>query len=380
MRTRSKLLCTALLTASSCALALGAGVAEAAPPTTTPAGAGELHGRRRRHADRHRLEDEGPPPVAARRERLHRREPDPARAAHRRPGRARSCRCRRRRSPRRPSRRSAGGRRHDGGAPPQPGAGPRRRRPTRSSPATTSTASPGASPSPFNGLLQANNLTATSAILPGRQLTIPAGATTTPAATNAAATAAAAAATTTAPAATTTTAPKIAKPIAAPKLDIAPTGNAQIDAVLAFAKAQLGKPYVFAAAGPDTYDCSGLTMAAYAQVGVQLIPQSGMQSTQGTAVDFLNAPILPGDLVFTAGSATPGVISHVGIAISPTLWIQATRPGRVGQRRDRSRPSRRSSPCAATSADVRPGRRVADDPVGERVTADARSPSRRRSG
>jgi cell wall-associated NlpC family hydrolase len=177
---------------------------------------------------------------------------------------------------------------------------------------------------PFNSLLTTNQLTATSAILPGRQLIIPAGATTTPAAPTA--TPNAAAPTTTAPA-TTTTAPKVAKPIAPPRLDIAATGNAQIDAVLAFAKAQLGKPYVFAAAGPDTYDCSGLTAAAYAQAGVTLIRQSGMQSTQGTPVDFLNTPIVAGDLVFTAGSATPGVISHVGIAINGTQWIQATRPG-----------------------------------------------------
>jgi LysM repeat protein len=174
---------------------------------------------------------------------------------------------------------------------------------------------------PFNSLLTANKLTATSAILPGRQLTIPAGATTTPAAAPTPATP-----TTTAPA-TTTTAPKVAKPIAPPKLEIAPTGNTAIDVVLAFAKAQLGKPYVFAAAGPDTYDCSGLTAAAYAQAGLNLIRQSGMQSTQGVPVDFLNAPIVAGDLVFTAGSATPGVISHVGIAINASQWIQATRPG-----------------------------------------------------
>ncbi|MFT3854034.1 MAG: NlpC/P60 family protein [Ilumatobacteraceae bacterium] len=176
----------------------------------------------------------------------------------------------------------------------------------------------------FNSLLSTNDLVATSPIHPGQILTIPAGATTTPAAPAAAT---ATTTTTTISATTTTAAPKIAQPIAAPKLDIAATGNAQIDAVLAFAKAQLGKPYVFATAGPDTYDCSGLTAAAYAQAGITLIRYSGLQATQGTAVDFLNNPIQPGDLVFTAGTATPGVISHVGIAISSTQWIQATKPG-----------------------------------------------------
>ena len=177
----------------------------------------------------------------------------------------------------------------------------------------------------FNSLLAANDLVATSPIHPGDTLTIPAGATTSPAAAPVAATTTAA--TTTTAAATTTAAPKVATPIAAPKVNIAATGNAQLDAVLAFAKAQLGKPYVFAAAGPDTYDCSGLTAAAYGQAGISLIRYSGLQATQGTAVDFLNSPIQPGDLVFTAGTATPGVISHVGIAINATQWIQATRPG-----------------------------------------------------
>jgi LysM repeat protein len=175
---------------------------------------------------------------------------------------------------------------------------------------------------PFGALLSANDFTATSPIFPGTQLTIPAGATTTPAASPVKAPA-----TTAAPASTTTTAPRVAAPITPPKVNIPATGNAQIDAVLAFTKAQLGKPYVFAADGPDSYDCSGLVAAAYAQVGVTLFHQSGMQSTQGTPVDITTTPIQAGDLIFTAGSATPGVISHVGIAIDAKRWIQATRPG-----------------------------------------------------
>ena len=97
--------------------------------------------------------------------------------------------------------------------------------------------------------------------------------------------------------------------------------------MLAFVKAQLGKPYLFAADGPDAYDCSGLVAAAYEQIGIKLYHQSSMQATQGTPVDITTTPIRAGDLVFTAGSSTPGVISHVGIAIDGTRWIQATRPG-----------------------------------------------------
>ncbi len=180
---------------------------------------------------------------------------------------------------------------------------------------------------PFGALLTANGFTATSPIFPGTAVTIPAGATTTPAPAKGAAKSAATATTTTTVVATSTTAAKVAAPITPPNVVIPPSGNAQIDAVLAFTKAQLGKPYVFAAAGPDTYDCSGLVAAAYDQVGVTLFHQSAMQATQGTPVDITTTPIQAGDLVFTAGSATPGVISHVGIAIDGKRWIQATRPG-----------------------------------------------------
>ncbi len=177
---------------------------------------------------------------------------------------------------------------------------------------------------PFSALLTANGFTATSPIFPGTPVTIPVGATTTPAPAKGAAKSAA---TTTTVVATSTTAAKVAAPITPPNVVIPPSGNAQIDAVLAFTKAQLGKPYVFAAAGPDTYDCSGLVAAAYDQVGVTLFHQSAMQATQGTPVDITTTPIQAGDLIFTAGSATPGVISHVGIAIDGKRWIQATRPG-----------------------------------------------------
>ncbi|HEY0521196.1 MAG TPA: NlpC/P60 family protein, partial [Ilumatobacteraceae bacterium] len=98
--------------------------------------------------------------------------------------------------------------------------------------------------------------------------------------------------------------------------------------VVAFAYAQLGKPYRFFTAGPATYDCSGLVKAAYAQIGIEMIHHSASQAKYGTAVDFWNAPIQPGDLIFMAthGSAE---ISHVGIAVDATHWIHAPAPGDV---------------------------------------------------
>jgi LysM repeat protein len=108
----------------------------------------------------------------------------------------------------------------------------------------------------------------------------------------------------------------------------APPSSSRVDTVIAFARAQLGKPYRFAAAGPDAFDCSGLTTAAYRQVGVYLPQQSLMQSARGMAIDWHAESIRPGDLVFVNRSGTD-FIGHVGIAISSTMWIHAPREGDV---------------------------------------------------
>jgi cell wall-associated NlpC family hydrolase len=99
--------------------------------------------------------------------------------------------------------------------------------------------------------------------------------------------------------------------------------------VIDFLMAQVGKPYKFFSAGPDSFDCSGLSKAGYAQIGIQLTHYSGAQATAGVAVDWTTQPILAGDLVFTASSSTPGIIGHLGIAIDGTRWIHAPRAGDV---------------------------------------------------
>ena len=175
---------------------------------------------------------------------------------------------------------------------------------------------------PYQQVLQLNKLTLTSAIYPGTTLLLPPGSaikvTTTPATTTPATTTPA----TTAPA--TTVAPQ------PPDLSAGvSTGNAQLDQVLAFVRAQLNKPYAFNGAGPDTYDCSGLTMAAYAQIGIALPHQSAAQSMLGTPVNLATDTIKAGDLIFIFSTRNPTVISHVGIAISATQWINAPRTGDV---------------------------------------------------
>ena len=101
----------------------------------------------------------------------------------------------------------------------------------------------------------------------------------------------------------------------------------RMQVVLDFAKAQVGKPYEFAKAGPTSYDCSGLTKAAFAQVKVSLPHQSLLQSKLGTAIDWKSVGIQAGDLVFTYSRKNTTQISHVGIAISATQWIEAPYTG-----------------------------------------------------
>jgi peptidoglycan DL-endopeptidase CwlO len=100
-----------------------------------------------------------------------------------------------------------------------------------------------------------------------------------------------------------------------------PSGRAA--AAIAFARAQLGKPYVYAASGPDSYDCSGLTMAAWGAAGVSLPHYSGAQYDMLPKVPL--SAMQPGDLVFWGGGGS----QHVGIYIGGGLMIHAPHTGDV---------------------------------------------------
>ena len=73
-------------------------------------------------------------------------------------------------------------------------------------------------------------------------------------------------------------------------------------AALAYARSKLGKPYVYGATGPNSFDCSGLTQAAYASAGVGLLRTSQQQFTQGTGI--AQNALIPGDLIFYRGQGT----------------------------------------------------------------------------
>jgi hypothetical protein len=106
-----------------------------------------------------------------------------------------------------------------------------------------------------------------------------------------------------------------------------PTLRGDARVVVAFAVAQLGKPYVYGADGPDAFDCSGLTLAAYAQIGVRLPHRADIQVHYGRPVDWRREPIRPGDLLFLRGGWPVHDYGHVGVAVSTSQWIQAPRTG-----------------------------------------------------
>jgi cell wall-associated NlpC family hydrolase len=86
--------------------------------------------------------------------------------------------------------------------------------------------------------------------------------------------------------------------------------------VLAFAEAQLGKPYLWGGTGPDAYDCSGLAMMAYRTAGITIPRTSQAQWAYGQQIS--PSQVHAGDLVFFAGSdGTPATPGHVGIVVNP---------------------------------------------------------------
>ena len=99
--------------------------------------------------------------------------------------------------------------------------------------------------------------------------------------------------------------------------------STRVQKIVDFAKAQVGKPYKYGAAGPDAFDCSGLVRAAFKQAGLNVPHSSRELSVMGTSVDWKRDGIRAGDLVFTFSSSTPGQIGHVGIAISSTQWVES---------------------------------------------------------
>jgi peptidoglycan DL-endopeptidase CwlO len=97
---------------------------------------------------------------------------------------------------------------------------------------------------------------------------------------------------------------------------IAPQGRSIGVQALRFALTKLGDPYVWGAAGPSSFDCSGLVMWAYAQIGISLMHFTGDQWNEGEHVS--RSELQPGDLVFFYPD-----IGHVGLYIGNGLMVDA---------------------------------------------------------
>jgi cell wall-associated NlpC family hydrolase len=89
-------------------------------------------------------------------------------------------------------------------------------------------------------------------------------------------------------------------------------------AALRYALRQVGKPYVFGAAGPAAFDCSGLVVAAYASVGIGLPHSTGGLLGRGRPV--ARNALQPGDLVFPSSG-------HVGIYVGDGMMVHAPHTG-----------------------------------------------------
>ncbi|HET6877296.1 MAG TPA: C40 family peptidase [Jatrophihabitans sp.] len=97
------------------------------------------------------------------------------------------------------------------------------------------------------------------------------------------------------------------------------SSGSSVQQVVDYAIAQVGKPYVFGASGPDSFDCSGLTMAAWAQAGVALPHLASGQYNVGQHISY--DQLQPGDLIFLYHP-----IEHVEIYVGPDLAVSAADP------------------------------------------------------
>ena len=167
----------------------------------------------------------------------------------------------------------------------------------------------------LRALLGANGLDVSSVIFPGQTLTLPPATRPIPVSR---------AASTPATAATAT-----ATPAASSAVPAGAAAPGSVDTLLGYLREQIGKPYEFFTAGPETFDCSGLVVAGFRQLGVSVPHQSRALARLGAEIDWRTSPIVAGDLVFTSAVNDPALITHVGVALDSRTWIHAVGRGRT---------------------------------------------------
>lgn len=94
--------------------------------------------------------------------------------------------------------------------------------------------------------------------------------------------------------------------------------SSKVEIAIQFAMMQIGEPYVYGAAGPSSWDCSGLVMQAFSQIGIQLPHYTGAMIGHGTPVS--RSQMRRGDIVFPSSG-------HVGIYLGDNQYVNAPQPG-----------------------------------------------------
>ncbi|WP_460869465.1 C40 family peptidase [Rhodococcus aerolatus] len=102
---------------------------------------------------------------------------------------------------------------------------------------------------------------------------------------------------------------------------VAQASTAATQGAVDVALAQVGDPYVYGAAGPDTFDCSGLVQYSFGQVGVASPRTTG--DLQGWGTPVATDALQPGDLVFSYGGG------HVGMYVGDGSWVDAPDVGQT---------------------------------------------------
>ena len=127
-------------------------------------------------------------------------------------------------------------------------------------------------------------------------------------------------------------APSPSAPASPPPASVGPPNAAVVNAAIAFARAQLGEPYLFGGSGPNAWDCSGLTMMAYSAAGLAIgghsvSAQYNRAASRGQLLPYEQAQ--PGDLIFYSyGGSASGSKYHVAIYIGGGQMLEAPSPGK----------------------------------------------------
>jgi cell wall-associated NlpC family hydrolase len=134
-----------------------------------------------------------------------------------------------------------------------------------------------------------------------------------------------------APTGTTPSPTPTSSPPTAPGTFTPPAGATPREVAVAFALAQVGKPYVLGGNGPEVFDCSGLVQQAYLAAGVKLPRLASQQRFAGTRVDL--DELLPGDLLYYQDGSSPRN-GHISMYAGDGRAVEAANPRRGVRVRD----------------------------------------------